>query len=215
MTDGCRAWIQVVRLYVVISRWTKYKVEEASFGREPPRVFKCQAAIWKCMISPVKICSTEKKRACRSPHVLAWLRTSSTEHSVYMFENVCACVCICVRDIKSLETAYRQIDKAGSKAAGGTICLYEQIMLQINICLFCRASDQLFPSQQFHCEAGQLRRHVLLGLSHASWVWQWWQLWGALSLGSQSKLKSSGFCDLPLSPGETDRQATGTFHFIL
>lgn len=42
MTDGCRAWIQVVGLHVVISRWTKYKVEEAKFGIESARVLNAR-----------------------------------------------------------------------------------------------------------------------------------------------------------------------------
>lgn len=60
-------------------------------------------------------------------------------------------------------------------------------MVKINICLLCRASDQLLPSQQFHHQAGQLRGHVLLGLSHASRAWQQRELRAALALGAQSE----------------------------
>lgn len=101
MTDGCRAWIQVVGLHVVISRWTKYKVVEANFGAA--QGFKCQVAIWKHTISPVTSAPLEKKKGQKA------------EVHIYMSGSGPPGLCVCWWGMCS-EIAYRQIDKAESNS---------------------------------------------------------------------------------------------------
>lgn len=100
--------------------------------------------------------------------------------------HVCACFVGKVSSGQRPPLALKLIkwDQSGRQKA---IPIYLHVIVKIRICLLFRASDQLLPAQQFHHQAGGLRRHVLLGLSHASRVWQQRELRGALALGAQSE----------------------------